>query len=71
MKNPCKDCQARHEACHDHCDHFRAWRADHEAETDYNRRMMNPAIVYHSDYEDKHRRRGRKRYFGANGGADR
>jgi hypothetical protein len=25
---------------------------------------------YHYDYEDKHREKGRKRYMGANGGAD-
>lgn len=67
----CKDCPERHEACHDHCERFTAWRKQHEAEADYNRRMMKSAIVYHSDGEDRHRAKGRKRYFGANGGADR
>lgn len=72
MKNStCKDCPERHEACHDHCERFAAWRAEHKAEQDYNRRMLATGIVYHVDHEDKHRRRGRKRYFGTNGGADR
>lgn len=71
MTAPCKDCPARHEACHGHCERFAAWRAEHKAEVDYNRRMTASAIVYRTDYEDRHRQRGRKRYFGANGGADR
>lgn len=68
---PCKGCPERHEACHDHCQRFAAWRAQHRAELDYNHKMTASAVAYHADHEDKHRQRGRKRYFGANGGADR
>ena len=33
MTNPtCKDCLERHEACHDHCERFAAWREQHAAE---------------------------------------
>jgi hypothetical protein len=24
---PCKDCQERYEACHDHCERYKAWKA--------------------------------------------
>lgn len=66
--NPCKDCPDRHPACHDHCPQFAAWRKEHAKETDYNRQMMVSGSVYHRDYEDKHRERGKKKYFGQNGG---
>lgn len=72
MINPtCKDCPERHYACHDTCQRFAAWRAQHKAEVEYNRRMTQPCIVYHADHEDRHRQKGRKRLFGKNGGADR
>ena len=28
MKSPCQDCPDRHTACHDHCDNYKAWKAD-------------------------------------------
>lgn len=71
MTNPCKDCVSRHAACHDSCNRFSAWQADHKAEMEFTRRMNDPCKVYHRDYEDRHRSRNRKRYMGANGGADR
>lgn len=72
MDNPCcKDCPTRHTACHDHCERFKAWRAEHEAEASYTKQMTDSGKVYRRTYEDKHRERGRKRYMGANGGADR
>nr|DAU37501.1 MAG TPA: hypothetical protein [Caudoviricetes sp.] len=33
--------------------------------------MLDTGKVYHYDHEDRHRERGRKKYMGANGGADR
>ena len=42
-----------------------------EAEKAYNRAMTGDVGVYHRDHEDRHREKGRKRYMGANGGADR
>lgn len=71
MTNPCKDCQDRFPGCHDHCERFHEWQENHRAEVDFTRTMNNPTIVYHYDYEDKHRHKGKKRYFGANGGEDR
>lgn len=68
--NRCKDCPDRHPACHDHCQKFSAWRKEHAKETDYNRQMTVSGMVYHYGYDDKHREKGRKRYMGANGGAD-
>lgn len=67
----CKDCPARSPACHDNCERFAAWRAAHEAETTYTRKMLDPGKVYHYGSDDKHRGRGRKLYMGKNGGADR
>lgn len=69
MANPtCKDCPARYPACHDHCPQFAAWRKEHAKETDYNRQMTVSGRVYHYDYEDKHREKGKKKYLGKNGG---
>lgn len=64
----CKDCPARYPACHDYCQKFAAWRKEHAKETDYNRQMMVSGSVYHRDHEDRHRERGKKKYFGQNGG---
>ena len=30
MISPCKDCSERSEACHDHCEKFREWKAQLE-----------------------------------------
>ena len=69
MLNPyCKDCPARYSACHDYCPQFAAWRKEHIKETAYNRQMMVSGSVYHRDHEDRHRERGKKKYFGQNGG---
>ena len=67
----CKGCSDRALACHDHCERYHAWRAEHNAEMDFLRRMNASARVYHADSEDRHRCRNRRRYMGANGGADR
>lgn len=37
-------------------------------ETGYNRKMTVSGRVYHYDYEDKHREKGKKKYLGKNGG---
>lgn len=67
----CKDCPARYPTCHDHCESYAAWKKERDAETTYTRQMLDSGTVYHYDSEDKHRNRGRKKYMGANGGADR
>ena len=66
--NHCKDCPDRYLACHDYCPQFAAWRKEHAKETDNNRQMTVSCKVYHYDYEDKHRERGKKKYFEQNGG---
>lgn len=72
MTNPiCKDCPSRHPACHDTYPKYAEYKRQRAEELDYTRRMTNPGIVYHYDHEDRHRERGRKKYMGANGGADR
>ena len=30
MKSPCKDCDRRYPGCHDHCEDFKAFRAEVE-----------------------------------------
>lgn len=62
----CKDCTARSPACHYRFERFAAWRAAHEAETTYTRKMLDPGKVYHYGSDDKHRERGRKLYMGKN-----
>lgn len=29
--SPCKDCPDRYTACHDHCDKYKAWKAEKDA----------------------------------------
>jgi hypothetical protein len=48
-----------------------AQMAEELAEAAYTREMLDTGKVYHYDHEDRHRERGRKKYMGANGGADR
>lgn len=69
MNTPCKNCPARHPICHDSRQNARY--AQRRAEAAYTREMLDTGKVYHYDHEDRHRERGRKKYMGANGGADR
>lgn len=66
----CKDCLARYPACHDLLPAVCRVAQRARQETAYNRKMMASGSVYHRDHEDRHREKGRKRYMGANGGAD-
>lgn len=67
---PCKDCPTRHPACHDTCLKYAEFKLQHIAELAYTKQMTDRGVVYRYDYEDRHRERGRKKYMGANGGAD-
>lgn len=71
MITPCKDCSARHPVCHDSCLKYAEFKRQRGAEATYTREMLDTGKVYHYDHEDRHRERGRKKYMGANGGADR
>lgn len=68
---PCKDCPTRHPVCHDSCPKYAEFKLQRGAEAAYTREMLDTGKVYHYDHEDRHRERGRKKYMGANGGADR
>lgn len=68
---PCKDCPGRHPICHDSCLKYAEFKLQHIAELAYTKQMTVRGVVYHYDHEDRHRERGRKKYMGANGGADR
>ena len=68
---PCKDCPARHSVCHDSCLKYAEFKRQRGAEAAYTREMLDTGKVCHYDHEDRHRERGRKKYMGANGGADR
>lgn len=71
VKHFCKDCPNRHTICHDTCEKYQKYKQELAVESAYNRAMTGSIGVYHRDYEDRHREKGRKRYMGANGGADR
>lgn len=68
---PCKYCPTRHPICHDTCPKYAEFKLRHIAELAYTKQMTDRGVVYRYDYEDRHRERGRKKYMGANGGADR
>lgn len=73
VKSFCKDCPNRHTICHDTCPQYQQYKLELKAENAYNQAMTGHVgvYVYHRDHEDRHREKGRKRYMGANGGADR
>lgn len=71
MRKCCKDCSTRHTACHDVCPKYAEYKRQRAAELAYTKQMTDRGVVYRYDYEDRHRERGRKKYMGANGGADR
>ena len=39
MKNPCRDCAERYEACHDKCEKRAEWLTEHIAEKEWLRKM--------------------------------
>lgn len=68
---PCKDCLTRHPVCHDSCPKYAEFKRQRAADLAYTKQMTDRGVVYRYDYEKRHRERGRKKYMGANGGADR
>ena len=59
----CKGCPDRALACHDHCERYQAWRAEHNAEMAFLRQMNASARVYHADSEAEHIAVSRARAF--------
>lgn len=64
MRPPCKDCAARHTACHDRCERYRAWKAEQAAQAAYTRTMTQRQSVYHEDWRDRKNNARRARPFG-------
>lgn len=61
MVNPCKDCPARHAACHDTCERYKAYKAELDAQRSYTYQMTHHQGVYHEDHID--RKRNARRYI--------
>jgi len=61
----CHNCTSRKPACHDTCERYKEEKADFEERKEFVRKMNHSESVYHRDYEDKHRERGKKRFLGS------
>ena len=61
----CKDCTSRHQDCHDTCEKYKAEKKDFEEQKAFVYELNHSQSVYHRDYEDKHRERGKKRFLGS------
>lgn len=57
----CKDCPERHEACHDHCERFAAWRKQHAAERVYTNARHAAERISKNDFDKEHWMGGRHR----------
>ena len=61
----CLNCTSRHQACHDTCEKYKAEKKDFEERKAFVYELNHSQSVYHRDYEDKHRERGKKRFLGS------
>ena len=52
-------------ACHDTCEKYKAEKQDFEERKAFVYELNHSQSVYHRDYEDKHRERGKKRFLGS------
>ena len=57
----CLNCTSRHQACHDTCEKYKAEKKDFEERKAFVHELNHSQSVYHRNYEDKHRERGKKR----------
>lgn len=55
MKNPCRGCGIRHEACHDECEAYKAWKAEREAQKQFERDEYPRHFFIKSDMHRKTR----------------
>ena len=60
MNAPCRDCPDRHEACHDHCDRYKAYKA--ERERIRLERQASGHIHFMNEAKDKAYRKKLNRY---------
>lgn len=61
----CLNCPSRHQACHDTCEKYKAEKKDFEERKAFVYELNHSQSVYHRDYENKHRERGKKRFLGS------
>ena len=61
MANPCKDCPARHLACHDSCEKFKAWREEHKAERTYTNWNQAAERINRNDFNKEGWMGGKRR----------
>jgi len=61
----CLNCTSRYQACHDTCEKYKAEKKDFEERKAFVYELNHSQSVYHRDYEDKHRERGKKRFLGS------
>lgn len=46
MMCPCKDCKDRHQACHDHCEKYKEWKKELEANKEALKRIKEEQIDF-------------------------
>lgn len=61
----CLNCTSRCTACHDTCEKYKAEKKDLEERKAFVHELNHSQSVYHRNYEDKHRERGKKRFLGS------
>lgn len=62
----CLNCPSRHQACHDTCEKYKAEKKDFEERKAFVYELNHSQSVYHRDYEDKHREKGRNGFSEVN-----
>lgn len=66
----CLNCTSRHQACYDTCEKYKAEKKDFEERKAFVHELNHSQSVYHRNYEDKHRERGKKRFLGSEFGGE-
>lgn len=61
----CLNCTSRCTACHDTCEKYKAEKKDFEERKAFVYELNHSQSVYHRNYEDEHRERGKKRFLGS------
>ena len=64
MKNPCKNCEERHQGCHAGCERYAAWKAEYDARKMEEWRARKSAQIpdaVHAESVERVRRRTNKR----------
>ena len=58
---PCKGCEDRFEACHDKCEMYKMWKAEHEASKKYvHEKNMAMICTFAMKAHDRKLKRGRR-----------